>query len=62
MCKGITCPHDGVDLEAADEIERLQSYCSQLIEVLNSLTITGSKEQMDLFFSLIRNSKELKDA
>jgi hypothetical protein len=25
MCKGITCPHDGMELEAADEIERLRN-------------------------------------
>ncbi len=31
MCKGITCPHDGVDLEAADEIERLRELADTLV-------------------------------
>jgi hypothetical protein len=25
MCKGITCPHDGINDDAADEIERLRN-------------------------------------
>jgi hypothetical protein len=34
MCKGITCRHDGVDLEAADEIERLRSLLAEVLPIV----------------------------
>ncbi len=40
MCMGITCAHDGVNLDAADEIERLRAeletykdlYASEIVK------------------------------
>jgi len=30
MCKGITCPHDGINEDAADEIVRLRAEVARL--------------------------------
>ena len=36
MCKGITCPHDGMELEAADEIERLRKLVDVYMDLYAS--------------------------
>jgi hypothetical protein len=48
MCKGITCPHDGINEDAADEIERLRRCLQHAIDHIGKWQLFTAEQKQAL--------------
>jgi hypothetical protein len=56
MCKGITCPHDGINEDAADEIERLREMVNS---IANAQDGWGRVPRLEAEIERLREWKEV---